>query len=172
MANLISYAKDAIMAVQMMDGAAGKVLPEQIASIVKNHAKIAVATAFIPIGGLDIAAATANVWTMYARINSKLELCFSENVMKSIGSAIVSNLTQNAGIIAIAAALKWTGASLIASIATMTGALYALTLTSGIIYLKALTLMARNDSDIDSAVKEALKDKNTINEHLNSKIKK
>lgn len=54
----------------------------------------------------------------------------------------------------------------------MTGALYALTLTSGIIYLKALTLMARNDSDIDSAVKEALKDKNTINEHLNSKIKK
>ena len=61
---------------------------------------------------------------------------------------------------------------MIASIATMTGALYALTLTSGIIYLKALTLMARNDSDIDSAVKEALKDKNTINEHLNSKIKK
>lgn len=172
MANLLSAAKDAIEAVKFMDGTASKVLPDEIASIVKLHAKIAIASAFIPVGGLDMAAATANVWTMYIRINNKLGLKFSDNVMKSIGSAVVSNLAQNAGLLAIAAGLKWTGLGYFPAVATMTGALYALTLTSGIIYLNALALMARNDNDIDKSIREALKDKNTINENLNSKIKK
>lgn len=171
MANVISIAKDAISAVQVMDGTANKVLPEDIASIVKLHAKIAAASAWLPVAGLDVVAATANVWTMYVRINNKLGLKFSENKMKSIGSAVVSNLAQNIAVIAAGEVAKasipfignlWAGAA-------MTGALYAMTLTSGYIYLKAISIMAQNDGDIDKGLQDALKDKNTINELLKTK---
>lgn len=172
MANILSIAKDAIAAVQFMDGTAKKVLPEEIASVVTMHAKIAVASAFIPVGGLDMAAATANVWTMYIRINSKLGLNFSQNTMKSIGSAVISNLAQNVGIMAIAAGLKWTGIGYLYSAGIMSGALYALTLTAGLIYLKSISLMTKNNNNLDKSVEEALQDKEIITEHLLKKVKK
>ena len=65
MANLYSVALQAIDAYKKINDAAKYVLPEDIEKIVRKHAAIAVATAFIPIGGLDLVAATANVWTMY-----------------------------------------------------------------------------------------------------------
>ena len=65
-------AKKAIAALKQINSVAAGVLPEDIENIVMRHAKIAFATAFIPIGGLDVLAATANVWTMYVSINNKL----------------------------------------------------------------------------------------------------
>ncbi|MDE7089036.1 MAG: YcjF family protein, partial [Prevotella sp.] len=170
--NLYSIAVQAIDAYKRINSAAEYVLPDDIVKIVKKHAKIAVATAFIPIGGLDMAAATVNVWTMYVRINKSLGIKFSENKMKSIGSAIASNLVTNLGIAAIAAGLKWTGVGYFASVAVLTGALYALTITAGWVYLKALTNMALHDSDIDEAVRDVLKDKSEITKVYNENKKK
>ena len=88
-------AKNAIAAYKKINSIAANVMPEEIEKIVLRHAKIAFATAFIPIGGLDILAATANIWAMYVCINNALGLKFSDNLIKSIGSAIVSNIVQN-----------------------------------------------------------------------------
>ena len=172
MANLYSVALQAIDAYKKINDAAKYVLPEYIEKIVRKHAAIAVATAFIPVGGLDLVAATANVWTMYVRINNALGVKFSDNKMKSIGSAVVSNLVQNLGVAAVAMALKWNPISYIASVAVLSGALYGLTITSGWVYLKALTNMALNDGDIDRSIKEALKDKASISQVYKDNKKK
>lgn len=172
MSNLYSIALQAIDAYKRINSAAEYVLPEDIVKVVKRHAKIAVATAFIPIGGLDIAAATANVWTMYVSINKAIGIKFSENKMKSIGSAVASNLVTNLGITAVAAGLKWTGVGYFASVAVLTGALYALTITAGWVYLKALTNMALYDGDIEDEVKKVLKDKSGLTQVYNENNKK
>ena len=172
MANIYSVAIQAIDAYKRLNDAASYVLPEDIEKIVKKHAAIAVATAFIPVGGLDMVAATANVWTMYVRINNTLGIKFSDNKMKSIGSAVVSNLVQNLGIAAVAVALKWNPISYLASVAILTGTLYGLTMTSGWVYLKALSNMALNDNDIERSVKDALKDKASISQVYKDNKKK
>ena len=172
MANIYSVAIQAIDAYKRLNDVAKYVLPEDIEKIVKKHAAIAVATAFIPVGGLDMVAATANVWTMYVRINNALGIKFSDNKMKSIGSAVVSNLVQNLGIAAVAVALKWNPITYIASVAVLTGALYGLTMTSGWVYLKALSNMALNDNDIERSVKDALKDKASISQVYKDNKKK
>lgn len=170
--SIISVARDAIFAVGLMDSAAKKVLPEDIAKLVNRHAKIAVASAWIPIGGLDIAAATANVWTMYFKINKMLGLQFSKNAMKSIASAVISNLVQNLVLSGVMAGLKYVpGVGYVAAASVMSATLYALTQTSGWIYLKALTIMARNDKDIDASVKEVMKDKDSIDEFIKNNKK-
>lgn len=159
MSNLYSIALQAVDAYKRINSAAEYVLPDDIVKIVKRHAKIAVATAFIPVGGLDIAAATANVWTMYVSINKALGIKFSDNKMKSIGSAVASNLVSNLGVAGVAATLKWLGPSYIVSVAVLTAALYAFTITAGWVYLKALTNMALQDGDIEEEIKKVLKDK-------------
>ena len=171
MSNLLSVSIQAIEASQKINKVADNVLPEDIVKIVKAHAAIAVGTAFIPIGGLDIAATTANVWAMYIRINNKLGIKFSDNKMKSIGSAVISNLVQNLGMLALVSALKWNPLTIVASIAVMTGALYALTMTSGWVYLKALSNMALHDGDIEASIKETLKDKAEITKIYNENKK-
>lgn len=170
--NIFSAASQVIKAYMKVNSAAEHVLPEDIVKIVKRHSAIAVATAFIPIGGLDVAAATANVWTMYLSINKVLGIKFSDNKMKSIGSAIASNLVSNLGITAVAAGLKWTGLGYFAAVGIMTSALYALTMTSGWVYLKALSNMALHDADIDASVKDVLRDKAEITKVYNENKKK
>ena len=170
--NLIEIAKEAISAVDFMDGTARRVLPEDIAKLVNKRAKYAVVSAWIPIGGLDLAAATINIWTMYFKINQMLGLKFSENTVKSIASAVVSNLAQNVAVAGVAAGLKYTGVGYFPAAGTMSVAVYVMTQTSGWIYLKAISLMARNDGKIDASVKEVLKDKESINAYLDQNKKK
>jgi uncharacterized protein (DUF697 family) len=159
MANLIEIydaAKKAIAAYQKINTLTADVLPEDIEKIVLRHARIAVATGFIPVGGLDVAAATANIWAMYISINKAIGIKFSENIMKSVGSAVVANLVQNLGVIAIAEALRWNPIAYPISVAIMSSVLYALTIVSGWVYLKSLTNMAENDDDIDRSVRQTL----------------
>lgn len=92
--------------------------------------------------------------------------------MKSIGSAIASNLVQNLGVTAVASGLKYTGVGLGAAIAILSGTLYALTMTAGWVYLKALTNMALHDDDIETSVKEVLKEKAEIKKIYNENKKK
>ena len=171
--SVLSVAQDAIKAVGIMDGASAKVLPEDIANLVNLRAKVAVVSAWIPIGGLDIAAATANVWSMYFKINKMLGLKFSENKVKSIASAVISNLVQNIALSGVMAGLKYVpGIGYVAAASVMSATLYALTQTSGWIYLKALSSMARNDDDISSSVKRVLKDKESIDNFIKQNKKK
>ncbi|MBR1504308.1 MAG: hypothetical protein IJ618_10555 [Prevotella sp.] len=155
---LYGEALQVVEAYKAINKTASYVLPEDIVKIVKRHGTIAVVSAFIPVGGLDVVAATANIWTMYVRINNKLGISFSDNKMKSIGSAVVSNLIQNLGVMAVAEGLKWTGVGYFASVAILTGSLYALTITAGWVYLKALSNMALHDDNIEESVKAALKE--------------
>ena len=62
----------AVKLVEAMDKGKEEALPQEIADVVKLHAKIAVGSAWIPVPGADVAAGAANIWTMYLRINSKL----------------------------------------------------------------------------------------------------
>ena len=159
---IYEVAKRAIAALKKIDSVASGVLPEDIEKVVLRHAKIAFASAFIPIGGLDVIAATANVWAMYISINNTLGLKFSDHLLKSIGSAIVSNIVQNVGLMSVISALKWNPVSWPISVAILTSSLYALTIASGWIYLTALANMAQHDNDITSPVKDILRNKADI----------
>lgn len=142
-----------------------KYLPKEIAGIVNTHSKLAVGSAWIPIPGADAAAGAVNIWTMYGRINNSLGISIKENILKSVGSAVATNLASYAAMSGVGSALK-----LIPGIGTVAGAvissasLYAITIASGWVYLKALTQLAkRNNGNIDmnqlgDAVKHVLKD--------------
>ena len=157
MNDIIRIAKDAIQGLQTVNDTAHKVLPDDIESIVKRHAKIAAATALIPITGLDMAAATANIWTMYVNINKEMGIKFSDNLLKSIGSAILSNVIQNVGFVLILSSLKLNPVTYWLSIPALATAVYALTITSGWVYLKAISNLSQFDNDLDLSVRAALK---------------
>lgn len=53
--------KTAYDLVQLLDKAADDTLPEEIADVVKLHAKLAVGSAWIPVPGADVAAGAATM---------------------------------------------------------------------------------------------------------------
>lgn len=122
------------------------ILPTEIVEIVKFHAKGAaaagVASGWIPGAGA-VALATVSVgfiWSMYLRINSKIGLKLSENILKTLASGIATNLVAYfaAAIIGnvVFSFIPIVGSATAAVIAG--GIAYALTLVSGAIYLKIL----------------------------------
>ena len=161
--------KASIKLVRLMDKTADDNLPREIADVVKLHSKLAVGSAWIPVPGADIAAGAATIWGMYVRINNKLSIPFGENVMKSIGSGVATNLASYAAMSGVASALKFIpGIGTIGGAVLMSATLYGLTLASGWIYLNALSLVAAKKgnafsaSDISKAVNDLLRDKTTI----------
>ena len=98
--------KTSIKLVQLLDKAADEALPQEIADVVKLHSKLAVASSWIPVPGADIAAGAASIWGMYIRINNKIGLSVKENVMKTIGSGVATNLAGYAAMSGVASALK------------------------------------------------------------------
>ncbi len=163
--------KLAIKLVKLLDKAADEMLPQQIVDIVKLHSKLAVGSAWIPVTGLDMAACAASIWGMYARINSKIGIPFGENVMKSIGSGVATNLASYVAMAGVSSALKFIpGLGTVASAILMSASMYALTLASGYVYLKALCMIAErkganfNAEDLSNAVNAVLKEKTTIKE--------
>lgn len=169
-AHLAHVAKELLEA---MDRGADQMLPKEVAEVVKIHAKLAVGSAWIPIPGADVAAGAATIWTMYVRINNKIGLSLGDNVLKTIASGVATNLASYAAMSGVASALKFIpGIGSIGGALILSASLYAITLCSGYVYLKALLLLAqRNNGRIDvgslgSAVQEVLKDKNTIKEFI------
>ena len=143
--------KTVIDLLQAMEEGTKKIMPEEIAEIVKFHAKgaavSALGSAWIPgVGGTAAVAISAGfIWSMYGRINKKLGLPLSENILKTLASGVATNLAAAAiASIAVSTALSivpgigWLGAS-----AIMGGVCYALTLGSGFVYLKILTRLFR-----------------------------
>lgn len=153
--------------VGVMDKATDDALPIEIADVVKLHAKLAVGSALIPVPGASTVAGAANIWTMYLRINGKIGMKFGESILKTIASAVATNLASYVAVLTMGEALKFIpGIGSIGGAVVMSAALYAVTLTSGYVYLKALTALLKrggtvNDANLKSTVDTFLKDHKT-----------
>lgn len=164
----------AVDLVKLLNKEADKRLPKELADAVKLHSTLAVGSAWIPVPGADVAAGAANIWGMYIRINTKIGIPVKENILKTIGAGVATNLASYMTTAGVASLLKLTGVGYFMSAAIMSASLYAITLASGFVYLKALTTLARkssgnlNISDIPKAVNDVLKEKNIIKEFIDS----
>jgi len=159
----------AVALVTVLDKTAEQLLPQEIVDVVKLHSKLAVGSALIPVPGADVAAGAANIWTMYGRVNSKVGISIRDNVLKTVGSGVVTNLASYMAMAGLGSAIKAIpGLGTVTGTALMSASLYAVTLASGYIYVKALTLLANNGNgsiditQINSAVKDILKNKEVI----------
>lgn len=137
-------------------------IADEISTLVKTHSLIAVGSAWIPVPGADLAAMTANVWTMYVRINKSVGVKLSDNMLKSIGSAIIGNLTSNLLALSAGSILKLIpGASLFTG-AMLSAVVYATTVTAAWVYIRALSkFLATGSADTEQlsmCVDEVLND--------------
>jgi uncharacterized protein (DUF697 family) len=132
---------------QAMNRVADENLPGKLAGLVKLHAGIAVGSALIPIPGADIAAASVNIWTMYVRINKELGLPFSENALKSLAAGMATNLAGNAVGMIAGSLLKFIpGVGSVGGAVIMGGTVYAITITAGIVYMRAVAKLLNSKS--------------------------
>lgn len=161
--------KVAIKLAGFLDKNADKMLPKEIVGVVKLHSKLAVGSAWIPIPGADVAAGAATIWGMYVRINNKIGLPAKENIMKTIGSGVATNLVSYIAMSGVASALKFIpGVGSFGGALIMSASLYAITMVSGYIYLQALCKLAEkngpsiNMDELGSTINEILSDKETI----------
>lgn len=163
---LLSVAKELV---KLMDKEADKLLPKEIVDVVKLHSKLAVGSAWIPVPGADIAAGAANIWGMYIRINNKINIPFKENVIKTIGAGVATNLVSYIAVSGVASTLKFIpGIGSLGGALIMSASLYAVTLASGWVYLKALCTLAEKEgpmldmAKLNDAVNDILKQKGLI----------
>lgn len=111
-------------------------------------------------------ASPSGIWGMYLRINKKIDVPFGENIIKTIGSGVATNLAGYIAVSGVASALKCVPfIGTIGGAVIMSAAQYALTLASGYVYLKALSFAAGRSSDgsitgdaLSSAVNEVLQE--------------
>lgn len=141
-------------------------LPAEIADIVKTHsagaAAASVAAGWIPgAGGLAAAGICAGfVWTMYGRINSKIGLPLTENIVKSLATGVATNLaTGLVGALVVQTIFSiFPGIGSLAAATVAGGTGYALTLASGYVYLKLLTKLFLGGNDPTTMDASALKE--------------
>lgn len=129
--------------------------PRRIAEIVNFHSKgaavAAVGSAWIPgAGGTAAVLASAGfIWSMYAKIGSEINLPMSENILKTLGSGVATNLASGM-------AASWVMSSVFslfpgigsgAASVIMGATCYALTLASGYVYLKIMTTLFSSGVD-------------------------
>ncbi len=80
------------------------------------------------------------VWRMYLAINKKVGLSLEDNIVKTIASGILTNLAGAiVGSIVLSTVLSFIPGANVASPIIMAGVCYAITLVSGIVYIKILT---------------------------------
>lgn len=173
--NMQQLVSTATELVKLLDKVADQTLPGQIVDVVKLHSKIAVGSAWIPVPGADMAAGAANIWGMYARINGKIGIPVKENILKSIGAGVATNLTGYIAMSGVACAMKIIpGIGSVGGALLLSASLYAITLVSGWVYLKALCMMAKRNStninteDMKKAIDIVLSDKSLIKNLINS----
>lgn len=144
-----------------------QVMGREIASTVEKHS-IGAAAASIGIAWLPAAGATAAlvanagfVWSMYFRINSKIGLPFSKHVLKSLATAIGTNIAAYAtGSVIGATVLSlpvFMGLGNVASSAIMSALAFAITWSCGLVYLKVLTRFAEANVNFDDVSEEDIK---------------
>ncbi len=152
---LFEYASDLCL---LMNKTSYKASAEEIAGIIKLHAKLAVGAAWIPIIGLDVAASVAALGGMYARINNKLGITIGDNVIKTIATGVVTNYIPYLCGATGMTVLKFTpGIGPIIGLIVFSGSNFMTTITSGIAYMKALTSLKEKGEIINGdTIVEAL----------------
>ncbi len=147
MIDIVMAAQKLLTTMRHLDRGVDSCTPQEIADIIKFHSKGAaaagVAAGWVPGAGGTAATVIAAgfIWTMYGRINSKIGLTFSKNILKTLASGIATNLAGClVGSLVMNAVFSFIpGLGNIAASAIAGGVCYALTLASGIVYLKILT---------------------------------
>lgn len=145
--------------------ASPQLLGREISDLVEKHsigaAAAGLGVAWLPAAGSTAALAVCAgfVWSMYFRINSKIGVPFSKNILKSVGTAIAANLLSSVvGSLVVSAAFSLIpGLGSIAASALMAGVSFALTWSCGLVYLKVLTRFAEANVDFNNVSEEALK---------------
>ncbi|NDV66342.1 zinc ribbon domain-containing protein [Bacteroides sp. 224] len=157
--------KNAVELVNILDKTADGSLPQEIADIVKFHTKgatvSALATAWIPGVGSTAAlvAGAGFVWGMYLRINTKIGLTMTSNIVKTLASGVLTNLAAAAAtsVIVSSAMSFFPGIGNVGASAIMAGTVYAATIASGVIYLKVLTNLFKAGKNPEGLSAEELK---------------
>lgn len=147
MIDIVMAAQKLLTTMRHLDRSVDSCTPQEIADIIKFHSKGAaaagVAAGWVPgAGGAAATVISAGfIWTMYGRINSKIGLTFSKSILKTLASGIATNLAGYlVGSLVLNAVFSFIpGLGNIAASAIAGGVCYALTLASGIVYLKILT---------------------------------
>lgn len=143
-----------------------QVMGQEIADIVEKHAIGAavsgLGSAWIPgVGGAAAtAAAIGFVWSMYVRINAFIGMPFSKNILKSVATAVCTNVASYA-VAAIAISTVFSllpGIGSIGASATMAVVSFSITWSSGLVYLKVLTHFAKANIDLNEVDEEDLKE--------------
>jgi uncharacterized protein (DUF697 family) len=165
----------AVKLAEAMNKVADHHLPEKLAGMVKLHSGLAVGSVLIPVPGADVAAAAANIWTMYARINGELNLPFSENIIKSVAAGVATNIGgAAAGLLVLGTAAKlFPGIGSVGGAALMAATVYGITIVSGIVYMRAVAALLRRkaasqvtETDLKAATEEIMRDKDKIKEMI------
>ena len=127
---------------------------------------------FPGVGSIVLTAASVGaIWTMYYRINRILGISISQNKLKSLASAILTNIIAAAGsyILLIVAALIFGFIPGLHFLAAPAEALiaYICVFASGILYIKMLTNIFKakgsfelSDSEIDGRAKDVVNETN------------
>lgn len=143
-------------AMGLLSGTRIETIAEKINKFAIYSAVAGAAVCAVPGAGGTIAALTQTglVWTLYVQINKTLGISIKDNVLKLIGSAVLTNLAANAGtyIVAYAAAsilsfipgLGTAGAVLIGA---ATG--YMVIYAAAIVYLRLLTKMMKTSGNFE-----------------------
>jgi len=149
----------AMMTARGLDRELRAQVADEIVNLIYGFAAAAAAAAFIPVPGLDVAAVTADMWIMYTQINRKLGISFSKNFMKSLGSAVIGNLTANLGYFAVGSLLKFIpGVGSVVGGGLMAATVFGMTVAAGWVYLKALSKFYESGNKSESALKDAVSD--------------
>ena len=161
-------------------GQADQEKEKEIMNVINKHSLIAAAAGWVPIPFVDIALVVGNVWTMYATINKVIGLSFSDNMLKSIGSGVVANLSTSIISQALLSLLKVVpGIGLVSAGLILTAGNYATCMAAGYVYLRALTAIAGKDGKIDEShpelkktIKRVIKEQKAEGQKMKDQIQK
>ena len=170
-----SLIETALELAQLTNKASEKAISTELPKVINLHATIAAASIWIPVPGVDIAVAFANTWTMYARINKVAGISFSENLLKSIAAGIGATLFSNLLSIGVAETIKAVipGLGTVFTGLTMSASIYTSVIVAGVVYMKALTALLNQESELtdvnlQQAVDSIVNDKSQIQEILDA----
>lgn len=156
--------KAAVKICLAMHKSGAEAMGREISGIVEKHSigasVAALGVAWLPGAGATAATAACAgfVWSMYYRINAKLGVPFHKNILKSVATAIGTNLAGAAvGTLVLSTVLSFTGIGNVGSSFLMAGVSYAITFSSGLVYLKVLERLADAKVDFENVSEEELK---------------
>lgn len=154
--------------------------------VIEQHAiaggAAGIGAAWLPGAGAAVATAamTGIVWSMYYRINTKLGIKLSKNVLKSLASAMITNIIAAAGgyLLSLLAATLLSFIPVAGTFASMTivaAANYGIVKLSGELYCVMIGLIAetgKSPSDMSEEELKKIAEDIVQNEDIEGRLKK